>query len=188
MPSSYQVRRALHWRPLPPPTFLPDPLIHRLISEIDQFQKGRKSSGQIRDTREYAPFDLLPRCPLQQDRRKLCVLRRMLALGLRGGRVMLVDEATGEVKWTVQAHIGDYSRAQVAMSPDGKFVASVASNDANWTFLDSAGAVPMVGAAHDGTRACICAVNDVGHTVLQERCPVVVPTGELGAVAFSPSG
>ena len=50
----------------------------------------------------------------------------MLALGLQGGLVMLVDEATGEVKWEVQAgENAEDPRLCVAMAPGGRFVARV---------------------------------------------------------------
>ena len=38
---------------------------------------------------------------------------------------MLVDEATGKERWAVQAHGGENVFTQVAMSPSGRFVASV---------------------------------------------------------------
>jgi len=121
------------------------------------------------------------------------VLGRMLALGSRGGRVMLVDESTGEERWAVQAHAGQESSLSwtcVAMSPSGRFVASVGSLDENWMLSDAAsGAVWMAGARHDGTGACICEVNELGRrVVLQEGCPAVAHTAGLHALAFSPCG
>ena len=75
----------------------------------------------------------------------------MLALGLDSGRVMLVDEATGEVQWAVQAHPLN-SDVQVAMSPNGRFVASVGSDDDDWKIWDAAsGELHMVVGTHDGT-------------------------------------
>ena len=63
----------------------------------------------------------------------------MLALGIDGGRVMLVDEATGEEQWTVQAHsAGEHGFTAVTMAPDGRFVASVGSNDESWKLWDAA--------------------------------------------------
>jgi len=113
----------------------------------------------------------------------------MLALGVNSGRVMLVDEATGGVKWQVEAHIGEGPGPQVAMSLDGRFVASLRFDDPRWKLWDAAsGAVHMVGATHDGTGACICAENVQGRLVVQEGCPVVAHTGGLRAVAFSPCG
>jgi len=103
--------------------------------------------------------------------------------------VMLVDEATGGVKWEVEAHIGEDAWVHVAMSLDGRFVASVEQDDPRWKLWDAAsGAVHMVGATHDGTGACICAVDGQGWPVVQEGCPVVAHTGGLCAVAFSPCG
>jgi len=106
----------------------------------------------------------------------------MLALGLEDGQVMLVDEATGEVMWAVEAHpAGD--ECHVAMSPSGKFVASVADTEAHWMLWEAAsGEVHMVGASHDGTGACIC-MNEI-----RTECPVVAHTAVLHAVAFAPCG
>jgi len=108
---------------------------------------------------------------------------------------MLVDEATGEVKWAVQAHAaGDRNRVSglstmVAMSPNGRFVASVGTADENWKLWQAAsGAEWMTGVRHDGTGTCSCQVDDLGRRVLQEGCPVVAHTAGLRAVAFSPCG
>jgi len=108
------------------------------------------------------------------------VLVRMLALGVKGGRVMLVDEATGEEKWAVQAHAGEH--AIVAISPNnGRFE--------NWKVWDVAnGAAWMNGARHDGTGACACVVPDLGRRLLQEGCPVIAHISGLRALSFSPCG
>jgi len=119
------------------------------------------------------------------------VLGRMLALGLSDGRLMLVDQATGELKWAVQAHDAsdDGSQITVAMSPDGRFVASVSFADGHWKLWNAAnGAVHRVGAMHgDGTGACICSELDLETSLLKalERCPAVAHTTDLRAVAFS---
>jgi len=110
----------------------------------------------------------------------------MLALGVQSGRVMMVDGATGEGKWAVQAYFpGTDSRSRVAMSPgDGKFVASVGFDDGRWKLWDSAsGAVHRVGATHDGTGACTCTM-----PTREDGCPVVAHTGGICAVAFTPCG
>jgi len=123
----------------------------------------------------------------------------MLALGLYFGRVMLVDEATGEEKWTVQAHAGEHFMTNVAMSqlrydcvamsPNGRFVVSVGGFVENWKLWEAAdGAEWMAGAMHDGTGACICEVDELGHRVVQEGCPVVAHTAGIWALAFSPCG
>ena len=102
---------------------------------------------------------------------------------------MLVDEATGEVKWRVQAHSREYACA-VAMSSGGKFVASVGWNDEHWKLWDAAsGAAHKVGASHNGIRPCICVVGDGGPQqwrVMGVKCPAVGHKGGLRAVAFSP--
>ena len=111
-----------------------------------------------------------------------CRAGGMLALGLTNGQVMLVDEATGEVMWAVQAHPAGRA-CHVAMSPSGKFVASVADKEAHWKLWEAAsGAIHMEGASHDGTGACIC-VDE-----LQNECPAVAHTAILHAVAFAPCG
>ena len=82
------------------------------------------------------------------------MLGNMLALGLANGQVKLVDEATGEVKWAVQAH---HYGSRTAMSSEGRFIASVGGDDEHWKLWDAAsGAVHKVGARHDGTAGCIC--------------------------------
>ena len=113
----------------------------------------------------------------------------MLAHGLADGRVMLVDEATGEVKWDVQAHPGTGGgRAYVSLSPDnGRFVASVGMDEEHWKLWNAtSGAVHRVGARHDGSGACICRVTRTGRISVKEGCPVVAHTDGLRAVAFSP--
>jgi len=80
-----------------------------------------------------------------------CALVRMLALGLEGGRVMLVDEATGEEKWAVQAHSRLCRLTEVAMSEDGRYVASAGIHALGWTLWEAAsGVAQRVGARHDG--------------------------------------
>jgi len=113
----------------------------------------------------------------------------MLALGVddrRVARVMLVDEASGEVKWTVQADERGIE-TQVVMSPDtGRFVAIVMGiYDERWKLLDAAsGVVHREGAWHDGTGACICAKDHAN----EQGCPVVAHTASIRTVAFSPCG
>jgi len=117
------------------------------------------------------------------------VLGRMLALGLRDGRVMLVDEATGDVKWAVQAHAGENSSTKVAMSPCGRYVASVSTAEENWKLWDAAsGAERMAGARHDGTGACICEVTGGGRISLDAGCPALAHTAGLHTLYFTPSG
>ena len=120
------------------------------------------------------------------------MLRRMLAIGHYRGRVMLVDEATMEVRWDVEAHLkGPYSErgARVAMSPDGRFVASVVRVDDQWKLWDvSTGAVHMAGATHDGSGACICRLQHHTHPTLEAECPVVAHKQGIRTVVFSPCG
>jgi len=100
--------------------------------------------------------------------------------------VVLLDEATGEARWETEA---SDSGTHVAMSPDGRLVASFGWNDEHWKLLDSSsGEVRRVGVKHDGTNACICLVPDSGQRLLQEGCSVVAHTGALRTVAFSPCG
>jgi len=95
------------------------------------------------------------------------VVVRMLVLGLDSGRMIMVDEATGEEKWAVQAHTQD-SPVQVAMSPSGRFVASVGYDDDDCKIWDAAsGELHMVVATRDGS---------------------VAHTEGLRALAFSPCG
>ena len=110
----------------------------------------------------------------------------MLALGLGGGTVMLVDEATGEVKWEVKAHSqsGHHVGPQVAMSPDGMFVASGGFRDEHWRLWKvECGAFHRVGDSHDGTGECFCYLH-LDQRVVQEgsvaqgwRFVLSTPTG-----------
>ncbi|KAJ1479404.1 Quino protein amine dehydrogenase [Baffinella frigidus] len=113
----------------------------------------------------------------------------MLALGLQHGRVMLVHEATGKVKWESAPNFLCVS--SVAMSPNGRFVASVSSNTEHWTLWDAvSGAVNRVGATHDGTAGCICRAdrNNMARRLLEHGCPALAHTTTLNAVVFSPCG
>ena len=78
----------------------------------------------------------------------------MLALGLDDGRVMMVDETTGEEKWANQAHDGQNCQARVAMSPNyGRVVASVGLYEQRFKLWDEAsGAVHWVGRRNTQTR------------------------------------
>ena len=100
-----------------------------------------------------------------------------------------MDGATGEVKWAVEDHKREYFRC-AAISPDGRFVASVELDNQCWKLWDSAsGALHRAGARHDGTGECVCEVNDVGHRVVQDGCPVVTHSDEgIWSVTFSPCG
>ena len=122
---------------------------------------------------------------------------RILALGLthydhidasERGWVVLVDEATGEEKWRVQAHDGVVC---VAVSPDGRFVASMGNNDGHWRLWDAeSGEVNRVRATHDGTGACICEdLDEWGHgRLVKAGCPVVAHSEFLWALSFSSCG
>ena len=108
---------------------------------------------------------------LEGSLQRLEALETMLALGFVGGRVMLVDETTGKVRWLVEAHRGEHSAAWAVLSPDnGRFLASVGRGDAQWKLWDAvSGDLHMVGAMHDGTGACTCEELDLDHPAFQER-------------------
>jgi len=116
----------------------------------------------------------------------------MLAVGTGEGRVRLVDAATGTTRWEVQSFTESKPTTirfcLVAMSPDGRLVASVGGDGENWTVWDAArGVVCMTGARHDGTGACSCRVARSGRS-LDQGCPVQAHTAAVFAVAFSPCG
>lgn len=111
----------------------------------------------------------------------------MLAVGTGEGRVRLVDLATGIVRWDVLSHPKSRFHS-VAMSPDGRFVASVADSAENWKLLEvEKGVEWMKGASrHDGIGACICSLRKSGRRKsLDERCPVKAHSAGLVAVGFS---
>mmetsp|Transcript_55863 Transcript_55863/g.133336 ORF Transcript_55863/g.133336 Transcript_55863/m.133336 type:complete len:366 (+) Transcript_55863:63-1160(+) len=113
----------------------------------------------------------------------------MLAVVTLDGRIRLVDAATGMTRWAVQSY-QESIYCHVAISPDGKFLASVGVSDESWKLWDGAnGEVCVTGARHDGTGACVCKVTRSGlRTSLDEGCPVQAHTSGLSAVAFSPCG
>jgi WD40 repeat protein len=116
----------------------------------------------------------------------------MLALGFEGGRLALMDENTSEVKWDVMAHPTSLPNApEVALSPNGAFVASFLRHGSmQWKLWNvENGVLHMVGAAHDGTGACICGVPELDHPpAVKEGCPVVAHAKGLSALTFSPRG
>jgi len=105
----------------------------------------------------------------------------MLALGQCHGLVKLVDAATSEDKWGVQAHAGS-KRAAVAISPNGSCVASVGFSDRQWKLWDSSdGALNMTEPAHDGSGGCTCS----GYEPVRDTC-ALAPTTDMFVVEFSP--
>jgi len=118
----------------------------------------------------------------------------MLAVAIRdsggAGRVLLVEAATGTVRWDVVSFPDQRSsRHIVSMSPDGRFVASVSGWEENWKLLHAAsGAACMTGAKHDGTVACVCGVARRRGQRVAAGCPLQAHTDEVCVVAFSPCG
>jgi len=106
------------------------------------------------------------------------------------GRVLLVEAATGTVRWDVASYPNQASTVhRVAMSPDGRFVASVGDLEENWKLLDAAsGAAWMTGAKHDGTGACVCGVARRRGQGVDAGCPLQAHTNGVWVVAFSPCG
>ena len=65
----------------------------------------------------------------------------MLAVAIRrrAGRVLLVEAATGTVRWDVTSYPDQRtSFHRVAMSPEGIFVASASDSEENWKLWDTA--------------------------------------------------
>ena len=129
----------------------------------------------------------------------------MLAVGHKGGLTTLFDAATGETRWEVQAPAWPaappaprprpayrrFTRNPVAMSPDGRFVASAESGKRrDRTLLRDAqtSSVCMTTADHDGAGACICREDDEGRLWVQPACPVEVHASEVEVMQFSPCG
>jgi len=110
-------------------------------------------------------------------------------MGTYDGRVRLVDSATGKTRWEAQSYPSSHFH-NVAMPPDGRFVASVNVSQESWKLWDAAsGVVCMTGARHDGTGACVCSMTSSGRRILLDvGCPVQAHTAGLLAVAYSPCG
>jgi WD40 repeat protein len=105
----------------------------------------------------------------------------MLALGQAGGHVKLVSAATGEVKWTVPAHVGPI-HTDVTFRGDGRFVVSAGFSERQWKSWDcSNGQLEMARPEHTGNGSCTCG----GDTLFQDVCPLQ-PTECLLTVEFSP--
>jgi WD40 repeat protein len=105
----------------------------------------------------------------------------MIAIGLQGGNICLVDAETGAIKWDVQAHAGSLYTS-VAVSPDGRWVASVGIADRQWKLWDSIdGTLRMAVPSHDGRGECMCG----GDAIFDVLCPLT-PVKEQLVVQFSP--
>ena len=103
----------------------------------------------------------------------------MLAFGLDSGRLMVVDEATGEEKWAVQAHALT-SSVHVAMPQSGRIVASVGFQDDACKIWDAgSGELQRVLAMHEGTGAHIGAFRQVAFSPCGQR---LATPGSDGAV------
>ena len=93
----------------------------------------------------------------------------MLAVAIRdtgqAGRVLLVEAATGTVRWDVISYTKQASSAttRVAMSSDGRFVASVSNSEENWKLWDAAsGAAWMTGAKRRNRSVRLRSVEEDG--------------------------
>jgi WD40 repeat protein len=82
----------------------------------------------------------------------------------------------------------EYSPA-VAMSPSGRFVATVGDAHDHWAVWDTAtGALFKTGRWHDGTGACLCRVLRNSRIIVSAECEIIAHTGGARAVEFSPCG
>lgn len=105
----------------------------------------------------------------------------MIAIGLEGGYICLVDADTGEIKWKVHAH--DSPHTSVAISPDGRWIASVGMACRQWKLWNSIdGTLSMAVPSHDGHGECTCGT---AGPILEFLCPLLPMKGQL-AVKFSP--
>lgn len=133
----------------------------------------------------------------------------MLAVGTKDRRVILVDPATGEVRWeaqkresasidpnewerreTLRATISVVDYMEVAISSDGQLVAGVSGGSEFWELWEAAsGELKMTGASHDGTGTCKCQVAASGlRQSVDSKCAVRAHRGGIVSVALSPCG
>lgn len=98
----------------------------------------------------------------------------MIAMGSDEGRVRLVEAATGMTRWAERKQPFVTREVTVVISPDGRFLASVAVSEQNWKLWDAArGVVCVTGARHDGTGVCACRANRSGlRKKMDEGCPL----------------
>jgi WD40 repeat protein len=105
----------------------------------------------------------------------------MLALGIEGGVICVVDELTGITKFTVNTHNPDFLHAGVSVSPNGEFLATTAMSSKQWKIFDCHGDLRQVQPVHNAPIGCTCGGVFVGMCVCPEE-----PDSGLLAVEFSP--
>ncbi|KAJ1476271.1 WD40-repeat-containing domain protein [Baffinella frigidus] len=112
----------------------------------------------------------------------------LLAIGLRDGRLLLVEPSTGEARLTILSQ-HRYVNC-VALSPDGSLVAS-ASEDGSWKLWDgTTGSEILWKRGHDGEGQCVCDVeSDEGFwEAIEPACQLVGHADTVWAIAFSACG
>jgi len=112
-----------------------------------------------------------------------------LAIGTQDGKVTQIDAHTGEERWCGEGHSRPVQC--VAISPDGRSVAS-SSADSSFVVWDAPkGKERLVNRGHSAEGVCLCKkVRDQWgiQVVVTEGCPVIGHAKTIQACAFSPCG
>ena len=110
----------------------------------------------------------------------------VLAVGTQNGRVRLVDPATGEISFDIQAHV--QAICCLALSPEGDILAT-SSFDKSWRLWNVDGTERLRVQGHNGKGACACQPHRLlSWRSVEPACQVVGHARRVDAIAFTPGG
>lgn len=114
----------------------------------------------------------------------------MLAVGTAKGSIMILDQASGNVRLRFHAHSPGFVESLV-VSPCGSALASVGGMGAStrarvWDAATGEERAQLT--AHDGQGECSCSVDEEGAVAIDRDCVVVGHSAEIQTIAWSPCG